>query len=631
MSKYIFLFFISLFTSLIITPLIQLVAKKLNIFDFPSDRKIHKKPMPLLGGIPIFIAFNLAIFFGILFNFQYLKKFYTPKWKLILISQLIILGIGIFDDIKRVKPGIKLLFQIFAGSLLILFGFGIHVITNPFTGNPIHLGLLSIPITIIWLVGITNALNLVDGLDGLAAGTAFIACVTIFGVSYIYQNIGIALISLILAGSVLGFLRYNFHPAKIFLGDSGSLMLGFLLAFLSIEGSLKGATLAAVLAPILVLGFPIMDTLLSMIRRFLRPIIHLVDYPNENKEVRAIFFRGSSLFEADKDHIHHRLLKIGFSQRKAVIILYGICIILCGLAFITVIWKNINITLFLIAIIIASFIGIKTLKYREFKVLENGLLLPLFDIHLLTKRTFKAFIDLFFITVSYYFSFLLVSGGLGIQAKSLFIQTLSLVLVLKIIIFYLSGLYKGTWRYSSIDDLLKISKALILSSICSSLLLILIFGSKSFPGVILFILDFYLLFSLVAGSRFSYRVIDHYYHKKDINKSSKTIFELNNAIIYGAGRRGFLLAKEFQYNYNFDFNLLGYIDDDLNKKGKTLHNLPNLGTFKELEKIILANKISEIIISTKKIAKEKLEILVKLCTEKRITLQLFELKINKIV
>ena len=522
MIKYLLFFLTSIAISLLITPLIRLVAIKLNILDLPSKRKIHKKPMPLLGGIPIFIAFNLTIFLGILFNFEYLEKFYTSKWMSIFIAQLIILGIGIYDDIKKTKPWVKFLFQIFAASLLIVAGLGIHIITNPFSGNSINLGILFIPITILWVVGVTNALNLIDGLDGLATGTSFIACITIFGIAYIYQNIGIALVSLILAGSILGFLRYNFYPAKIFLGDSGSLLLGFLLAVLSLQGSHKGAVMVAILAPILILGLPITDTLLAMIRRFLKPI-NPVNYQNENGKLKNLLLKGLSIFEADKDHIHHRLLKIGFSQKKVVLILYGICVVLCALALVTIAWKNINITLFLVAIIIASFIGIKSLKYKEFRILENGLLLPLFDIPLINKRIFKGFIDLLFISLSYYFSFLLVAGRFDIQAKTLFIQTLPMVLAIKIIIFYLSGLYKGIWKYSNIEDLIKIGKTLIFSSICSSLLLILMFGSKSFGGLIFFILDFYLLSSLVGGSRISYRVINHRYNKKDSTELKRNI------------------------------------------------------------------------------------------------------------
>ena len=624
MNKYLLFFSISTLISLLITPLIRLIAKKLNILDLPSERKIHQKSVPVLGGIPIFIAFNLTILLGILFNFKFLEEFLTSKWKAIFISQFIILGIGIFDDIKKVRPGTKFLFQVFSGGLLVFFGFGIPLITNPFTGNSMNLGILSIPITILWVVGITNALNLIDGIDGLAAGISFIACVTIFGISYFYQNTGVAVVSMILAGSILGFLRYNFYPAKIFLGDSGSLLLGFYLAVLSLQSAHKGAVMVAVLAPILALGLPIMDTLLSIIRRFLKSI-HLVDFPNGNGKLRALFFRGFSMFEADKDHIHHRLLKIGFSQKKAVIILYGICVILCALAILSVAWNNLNITLFLGAIIIASFVGIKSLNYQELKVFKNGMLLPLFNVPIINKRLFQAITDLFFISFSYYLSFILVFGTFSTtQAKILFIRIIPLILALKIIIFYLAGLYKGSWRYSSIEDLIKISKSMIISSLGSLLVLTAIFGIKPFGGIVFFILDFYILFSFVAGSRVSYRIIDYYYHKKGTKEGKKII-------IYGAGRRGSLLAKELQYNTTFQYNLVGFIDDDSQKKGKTQYDIPVLGTIKELEDIIRRTKISEIILSTKKIDEEKIESLKVLCIEKEIYLQFFDLKTTRIV
>jgi len=623
MTKYLFFFSISAAIAFIITPLVCFVAKKLNILDFPSERKIHQKPVSLLGGIPIFIAFNLTFFMGIFFNYEYLEKFFTSKWKSIFILQFIILGIGIFDDIKKVSPGIKILFQTAAGCLLVFFGFGIPYITNPFTGNSISLGLISIPITILWVVGITNALNLIDGLDGLAAGTSFIACVTIFSISFIYQNIGVALVSMILAGSILGFLKYNFYPAKIFLGDSGSLLLGFLLAVLSLQSAHKGATIVAILAPILALGLPIMDALLSITRRFLRSISQVL-FSTRKGKLKTLFFKGFYIFEADEDHIHHRLLKLGFSQKKAVIILYGICILLCALALLNVAWKNLNITLFLGAIIVASFIGIKSLNYQEFKVLKKGLLLPLFNVPLISKRLFQAIIDLFFISLSYYFSFFLVFGRFDIQEKNLFIQIIALVLVLKIIILYLSGLYKGLWKYSSIEDLIKIGKSMILSSLGAFLALKLFFGTKPFGGIIFFIIDFYILLSFVVSSRISYRIINYYYNKKDTKKGEKLI-------IYGAGRRGSVLAKELPYNTSFQYNLVGFIDDDVQKKGKTHLNIPILGTIDELEDIARKTKISEIILSTKKIDGEKLDFLKKFCIEKKISLHFFELNINKIV
>jgi len=624
MTKYILFFFISFTLSLLLTPLIRLIAQKLHVLDFPSDRKIHQKPVPLLGGIPIFIAFNATIFLGITFNFEYLRQIYTLEWILIFIAEIIILTVGIFDDVKKVQPSIKFLFQVFAGFLLLIFGLGLTHITNPFTGKLISLGFFSIPITILWVVGITNALNLVDGLDGLAAGVSIIICVTIFGISYIFQNIGIALISIILAGSILGFIRYNFYPAKIFLGDSGSLLLGFLLALLSLKGSSKGATLVSVLAPVLALGLPIMDTLLTMIRRFLKPL-HVIDYSPANRKIRVFIPRRFSLFKADKDHIHHRLIKFGFSQRNAVITLYGICLAGCALGFIPIAWRNLNVALFLGSIILASFIGIKSLKYREFNVLENGLLLRLYNISLIKNRFFLVFIDLFFISLSYYLSFIFIIDGFMSEGKALFIKTIPIILVMKIAVFFLSGLYrnKGSVRHITIGDLIYIGKAQIFSSVSSLLVLAAVFGINTFKGILFFIVDFYILATLVIGSRISYRVLEFFSNKRTIDKGKRVI-------IYGAGRRGFILLEELRENGAESYSVVGFIDDDPKKLGGFFHGIPILGSFEGLDSFYMKNGISVIILSTPKIDREKISQITEACMQRGIELRQFDLKLESI-
>jgi UDP-GlcNAc:undecaprenyl-phosphate GlcNAc-1-phosphate transferase len=622
MIKYFIFFLVSLGLSLSITPLIRLFAKKVNICDVPSKRKIHRKPVPLLGGVPIFVSLNLTLLLGIFLNNTYIKDFLFTRWEYFLIAQTIILAIGIYDDIKKLYPRTKFLFQILVGTLMVLFGFGIQAVSNPFTGNVIYLGFLAIPITILWLVGITNALNLVDGLDGLAAGTALIVSATIFAISYFNQSIGIGIVSLILAGSILGFLRYNFYPAKIFLGDSGSLYLGFLLAIFSIEGSTKGAALVAILAPILALGLPIMDTLLSMIRRFLKSV-NLIDYPTKNGKFKAAFFKGFSMFEADKDHIHHRLLKLGFSHKKTVIILYGICATLCSVALLTVVWANFNITLFLIAIIVSVFIGIKSLKYKEFKVLESGLFLPLFDFPAVNKKLFQAFFDLFIISFSYYLSFILIWGGFGGLEKAMFIRTLPIILVLKITIFYMTGLYKGSWKYSSITDIIRIVKTLIISSTIPILVLGFIFGLEAFGGAIFFIIDFYIMLSLVIGYRISYRIFESFYNGNSVDKRRKTL-------IYGAGRKGSMLLKELRQSGIYFSRPVGFIDDDRNKKGRVMNSYPILGTLEDLNHVVKGAEISEIIISTGKLREDRMKELTGFCKRNGIAIKKFELSFSEI-
>jgi len=618
MTKYLIYIFLSVSISLVLTPLVRLLSKKANIYDVASERKIHRNPTPLLGGIPIFISLNLTLLIGYFLNNVYIREFLSDKWKPLLLCQIIILAMGIFDDIIKLQPRLKFLIQIFAGSLLLFFGIGIYDITNPFSDGLIHLGLLSIPITILWVVGITNALNLIDGLDGLAAGTSLIICIAFFGISFFFQNIGISFVSLILAGSVLGFLRYNFHPAKIFLGDSGSLLLGFLLAVLSIQGSYKGATLVAVLAPILVLGFPIMETFLSMIRRFLRSV-HMVDYPNGNGKFKALFLNGFAMFEADKDHVHHRLLNLGFSHRRVVLILYGLCVALCTFAFLTVMLKDINITLFIGAVVMAFVIGIRSLKYEEFKILESGLLLPLFSFPVVNKRIFQAFFDLFLISTSFYLSFVLIFNNFGSYEKTLLIRTLPIVLVIKILIFFTSGLYKRSWSYSGIEDLLMLARSLVLSSVGSLIFLGLVFGLSSFGGILFFLIDFYIAATFIMGYRISFKLVRSLYNRNSGSKGKKVL-------IYGAGHRGSVALNEMKNNGTYFFSPIGFIDDDIEKKGKILHNCPILGSIEDIKNLVSQNDVAEILVSTDKIEKEKISRLIDFCRQKGIIMRQFEFR-----
>lgn len=295
MFKYIVLFLIPLILSFLFTPIAKKIAYKLNAIDVPKDeRRVHKKPIPRLGGLAIFVSFLIVS----------LMKFGLDKHVVgILLGDLIIVIMGMFDDIKELSPKKKLVFQILASIVLLLYGIRVDHITIPFlpgTGT-YFIGWLGIPITIVWVVGITNAVNLIDGLDGLACGVCSIAALSLFGVSIISGRYTAAMLSLILSGSCLGFLYYNFNPASIFMGDTGSQFLGFTLAAISLQGAIKSATAVAVAVPILALGLPIYDTLFAMLRRKLnnRPIM-----------------------EADKGHLHHRLLGLGYSQKQVAIIMY---------------------------------------------------------------------------------------------------------------------------------------------------------------------------------------------------------------------------------------------------------------------------------------------------------------------
>lgn len=299
--KYILLFIVATLISLLSTPIVKKIAIKINAIDVPKDeRRVHKVPIPRLGGLSIYVSFVFCTIF--VFGLS------DNTLGLILGSSLIVL-MGIYDDIKPLKAKWKMLVQIIAAFILIGFNIKVNMITVPFdsTGNFVYLNFLSIPITLLWVVGITNAFNLIDGLDGLATGMCLISCLSLFGVAFIGDRYTAMILTLILAGSCLGFLPFNFNPAKIFLGDTGSQFLGFILAAISIEGAIKSATAVVVAVPILALGLPIYDTLFAMIRRKMnkRPIM-----------------------EADKGHFHHKLLEKGLSQKQVVFIMYSISVIL---------------------------------------------------------------------------------------------------------------------------------------------------------------------------------------------------------------------------------------------------------------------------------------------------------------
>ncbi|MDD4569891.1 MAG: MraY family glycosyltransferase [Tepidanaerobacteraceae bacterium] len=297
MPVYIYGFLVAMVLAYLVTPLVMKLAWKIGAIDMPGEaRRVHKKPMPRLGGLAIYIAFITA---GLL-----TLPLKLPSVQGIFFGATVIVVLGILDDIYDLPAKVKLLVQIMAAVILVVFGTKVNLITNPLGGMFI-LGKLAVPATLFWVVGITNTLNFIDGLDGLAAGIAAIAAFTMMLVNLSLEQTNGALVMALLAGAAIGFLPYNFNPAKIFMGDTGAMFLGFVLAAQAIEGAVKSATAIALIVPILALGLPIFDTAYAILRRFVN---------------------GKPLMQADKGHVHHRLLAIGLSQKQAVIYMYAISI-----------------------------------------------------------------------------------------------------------------------------------------------------------------------------------------------------------------------------------------------------------------------------------------------------------------
>ena len=295
--------FIALILSLLLVPGVAKLAIRIGAVDKPNARKVHTKIMPRMGGLAIYVSFFVVLF---------LSQSMTQQLLGLFLGGTVLVIVGIIDDMKDIPAKVKLCGQIVAACIVVAFGVRVDFMTNIFHGDTFFLSVFSIPVTIIWIVSIINAVNLIDGLDGLAAGISIIAAITMAIVGYASGQTAMASMAMILIGATLGFLRYNFHPAKIFMGDTGSMFLGYNLAVFAVLGVAKSFTLLSLVTPILVLAIPILDTLFAIIRRKMN---------------------HKPIFKPDKHHLHHCLLNYGFSHRDTVLIIYAVSAILalCGL------------------------------------------------------------------------------------------------------------------------------------------------------------------------------------------------------------------------------------------------------------------------------------------------------------
>lgn len=292
-------FLTALLIAVITTPLVIRLAKHFDVVDYPTGgRRVHDRPIPLLGGLAMYAAFWLTVLFT--------QTWTRMIWGLF-IGSTIILAAGVWDDIKELRPLPKLLCQIAAASVLLFFGFSVQNVSLPVIGvveftHP-DLSWLGMLIIVFWVVGLVNTVNISDGLDGLAAGICFGAALILFWSADRIAQYPAANLTLALAGAAFGFLVFNFYPAKIFMGDTGSMFLGYLIGGISIMGLLKTATVLGLVFPLVVLGMPLTDMTFAIVRRKLK---------------------GQAISKADRGHLHHRLLDMGYTQRQAVLILYGL-------------------------------------------------------------------------------------------------------------------------------------------------------------------------------------------------------------------------------------------------------------------------------------------------------------------
>lgn len=336
----------SLILSLFLTPFVRDQAVHRGWLDKPrGGRHLHLKPVPRIGGVALFFAFvsATAIVFAASRHFSVGPVLSTDTLLGILLPSLLVFLLGLYDDLSALGPYSKFGVEAIAAASLYIAGFGIHQLDLYSTHSALRIS-LGLPLTIVWVLLVTNAFNLIDGLDGLSAGSALFATSIIFVISFWRHSALVSLLTALLAGAILGFLRYNFHPATIFLGDSGSLLVGFLLSALALAGSQKATTMVAVAIPVVSFGLSILDVTLSVIRRFLS---------------------SKPLFEGDDEHIHHKLLKRGLSHRNAVLVLYAVAAAF-GVLSLTLLHGEVMLGFVLMVIGLGAWWGVQQLKYLEF-------------------------------------------------------------------------------------------------------------------------------------------------------------------------------------------------------------------------------------------------------------------------
>lgn len=587
--KYLLPFLVSLSLSLLLTPIIIKITRKYGFVAKPRKDRWHKEPTPLFGGIGIFFSFLISFIFFIKIGWTF--------GGIILCSTLAFI-LGFLDDIFNIKPQTKFLSQLIIATIAIIFGIKVKIIENPF---------ISIPLSLLWMVGITNSMNILDNMDGLLSGIALVVSLFLGYFSILNDNPQIALFCFALAGSCLGFLIFNFNPAKIFMGDCGSLFIGFSLAMLTIAGTWKYVTnlFFTLLFPVMLMAIPIFDTtLVSILRKMNRRPIS----------------------QGGKDHSSHRLVLLGFNERKSVLYLIAISFLF---AITALLLRNAsiytNIVIFTIFTLVLLFFGIflgnikiypKNEKSMDIISGESSVIIR--TLLMYKKQIAQIVVDLILICLSYFSAYLLRFDGVIDSANMKLIQkTFPIIIIIKFSTFMYFNFYKGEWKYISIIELIQIFKACFVSSILSVLTFVILYRFEGFSRAV-FIIDGILTFLFISGFRTLLRVFREHFFS----------FQGKRILIVGAGDGGELFLRELKNNKRLNYNPVGFVDDDPKKTGEKIHGIPVFGTRKEIEKLVKEYLIEGIIVAIPSHPPEKFNDIKEFCEENEIEFKRLSLTIS---
>jgi UDP-GlcNAc:undecaprenyl-phosphate/decaprenyl-phosphate GlcNAc-1-phosphate transferase len=586
MTAILFALVVGLVASLVATPTVRMIARKVGMVAKPRADRWHKKPTALMGGVGIFVAFAANV------GVQAWRHNMSQGGLLIACATMMFV-LGFVDDLVQLKPYTKLVVQLLAAVILTSYGMTLH--WTPWA--PVNHAL-----TVFWLVGITNALNLLDNIDGLAGGIAAIGGG--FTVYFLYQ-LGLPSEAAVMAGFVgalIGFLVFNFNPASIFMGDSGSLFIGFYLggsALWQNQHAPSSSNLVSVLAlPILILAIPILDTTLVTVTRKLA---------------------GRPVSQGGRDHASHRLVALGLSERAATLTLYGVALLSGAVAVLA--WHSsasiavavLPVFVFAVAIL-AVYLGRVKVYEPAATAPEGRATIPTLADFAYKRRMFEVLSDFALILLAYYSAFLLrFEGALPEQHWQKLMLSMPIVAGSQITIFLVTGLYAGLWRYTGMSDLRRIVVSTFAASVGSVLCVLLAFRGLAGFSRTVFILDGMLLFFGVAGTRVSFRMLrDTLVGRRSSQK---------RVLIYGAGDAGELLVREMKNNLLLNLKPVGFIDDDPRKVGALIHGLRVLGTSENLDQLITSNSVDELVLSTNHLESERLTGLDLVCRDREVRLR----------
>ncbi len=585
---------ISFVLAIISTYLVRESAHRFGFVAKPKADRWHKRPTAMMGGAAIFITVILVSIFFLP---------HTLKTWVILGSSSFLFLVGLIDDILHIKPYQKLIGQLIGTAIIIGFG-----LVLPWTDSDI----LNIGITVFWLIGITNAINLLDNMDGLAAGISTVAAFSLaLGLSANGQSTELLLVSIFI-GSLIGFLVFNFNPASIFMGDCGSMFIGFFLAssvMLNEVGGRSRSIFSVLAVPVLILFVPIFDTTFVTI-------------------LRKMWGRKAS--QGGRDHTSHRLVALGLSERSAVLMLYSFAAIGGATALlVSQLEATQSVALIVLFILVLVFVGVYLGKVKVYEEQDEELSLQNnaafgFLVNLSYKRRiFEVLLDVILIALAYYASYILVFGELENQInRQLFVKTLPILIVFNLFSFLVAGVYRGLWRYTSIGDSVIFGKGVILGSISSIIAILFFYRFKDFSRAV-FVVDAILLFIGLSVSRMAFRLFRQLLPMPQNTEGRKVL-------IYGAGDGGELVLRELKNNPDWNYSPVGFVDDDEKKTNSVIHGLKVFGGNGLLSTICKENEVQEILLTIRQMSPEKLREVKDICDDSDILLKRAWLKIESI-